>query len=569
MILKSLYDYAQACSAKLPPEGLEWKEIEFIIVLDADGRFIRFESTRIDKKRCQRFLVAKAVKRSSGTKPNLLWDNGKYVLGLSPGDKKAHDEFIETIKALAPLHPHDKGLKALMKFYDTPPSELMVAFEADPLFPTVMEGLKSNFSFRLQSDSSLIAENRDLLAGLGMEGVEELPSGRCLVTGEYGPIVRTTTPTPLPGNSPMAALVSFQVNSGYDSYGKTQAYNAPISVKAESAISSALKYFLGKDSKNKARIGDRMILFWGTGDKEVDHKVEESLSLLIDIPDKKETDLDAKVGNVVKLFKSIYSGEIKTTLDDRFHIVGLAPNTGRIAVVFWMDSTLKEFAENISSHFEDMEIVDTRKPDKKRPYVGVYSIVSAVTQGGKVSDALPNLIDETVKSILYGTRYPAQLLSGALQRIRAELTEGPVSIQRAAILKAVINRNTKNNKQHKSLNIMLDKTNSNPGYLCGRLTAVLEKIQTDANSGDSIRTRYMGAASATPAAVFPAMLNLSLHHGEKLSDGNRIFFEQLKQEIIDKMADGGFPTHLDMADQGRFFFFNDTATTEIYTKKEK
>ena len=116
---------------------------------------------------------------------------------------------------------------------------------------------------------------------------------------------------------------------------------------------------------------------------------------------------------------------------------------------------------------------------------------------------------------------------------------------------------------------MLDRNNSNPGYLCGRLTAVLEKIQTDANSGDSIRTRYMGAASATPAAVFPAMLNLSLHHGEKLSDGSRIFFEQLKQEIIDKMADGGFPTHLDMADQGRFFVGYYQQRADLYTKKEK
>lgn len=116
---------------------------------------------------------------------------------------------------------------------------------------------------------------------------------------------------------------------------------------------------------------------------------------------------------------------------------------------------------------------------------------------------------------------------------------------------------------------MLDKNNINPGYLCGRLTAVLEKIQSDANTGDSIRTRYMGAASATPASVMPAMLNLSLHHSEKLSEGSRIYFEQLKQEIVDKLsADGCFPAHLDLNDQGRFFVGYYHQRTDLYTKKE-
>ncbi|MDE6076247.1 MAG: type I-C CRISPR-associated protein Cas8c/Csd1, partial [Muribaculaceae bacterium] len=76
MILKSLYDYAQANSNLLPPPGMEWKEIEFVIVIDSEGNFKRFESKRIDKKRCERFLVAKTVKRASAPISNILWDNG-------------------------------------------------------------------------------------------------------------------------------------------------------------------------------------------------------------------------------------------------------------------------------------------------------------------------------------------------------------------------------------------------------------------------------------------------------------------------------------------------------------
>ncbi|MDE6337408.1 MAG: type I-C CRISPR-associated protein Cas8c/Csd1 [Muribaculaceae bacterium] len=569
MILKSLYDYAQSRSDVLPPRGMEWKEIENVIVIDAEGNFKRFESKRIDKTRCTRFLVAKGFKRTSAPKSNILWDNAKYVLGLGDKKGKCKTLFVDIVKDIHTKNPEDASIKALLKFYEQPASLQTERMAADPLYPKVEESLSANFSFRYEPDDILIAEKSYLFTHLLNESTDVSESARCLITGEYGPIVRTTTPTPLPDNSPMAALVAFQVNSGYDSYGKNQAYNSPISLEAEEAYSTVLKMFLGKDSRNKVRLGNRMILFWGSGDVNINDDVENGFMSIFEVPDKKAQDLDEKIDKVTKLFKSIFSGEIKTTLDDRFHILGLAPNTGRIAVVLWMDSELKVFAEKILQHFNDMEIVDFRNPDKRRPYYGVYSIVTAVTQGGKISDALPNLVDETAKAIIFGSPYPVPLYTGALQRIKAELSDMTPTIQRVAILKAYINRKNKNSNKNKPLQVMLDKTNTNPGYLCGRLTAVLEKIQTDANTGDSIRTRYMGAASATPAAVLPAMLNLSLHHSEKLSEGSRIYFEQLKQEIVDKLSASGFPAHLDLNDQGRFFVGYYHQRADLYTKKEK
>ena len=100
---------------------------------------------------------------------------------------------------------------------------------------------------------------------------------------------------------------------------------------------------------------------------------------------------------------------------------------------------------------------------------------------------------------------------------------------------------------------MLDKENQNQGYLCGRLFAVLDKIQEDANNIHSIRERYMNSASATPAMIFATILNLSTHHQEKLNEGKQVFYEKLKQEIISKLDANGFPAHLDLQDQGRFF----------------
>jgi CRISPR-associated protein Csd1 len=213
-------------------------------------------------------------------------------------------------------------------------------------------------------------------------------------------------------------------------------------------------------------------------------------------------------------------------------------------VVYWNELPLREFAGLISKHFTDMEIAGTRK--EKKPYMSLYSILGSVTLGGKSSDATPNLPDAVVKSVFQGLPYPFSLFQACIRRIRAEQS---INITRAAIIKAYLNRLNDNNN-NKKLDIMLDKENQNQGYLCGRLFAVLDKIQEDANGIHSIRERYMNSASATPAMVFATILNLSTHHLEKLNGGGQIFYEQ---EIISKLDANGFPAHLDLQDQGRFF----------------
>lgn len=44
---------------------------------------------------------------------------------------------------------------------------------------------------------------------------------------------------------------------------------------------------------------------------------------------------DKGVIQVEKVFKSIFSGERKVETDDSFFILGLAPNSARLAVIYW------------------------------------------------------------------------------------------------------------------------------------------------------------------------------------------------------------------------------------------
>lgn len=559
MILKALYDLYHRLGT-LPPFGTEEKEIAYVIVIDKDGNVNRIESKRIDKKRYASFRVPKGVTRTSAPIPNNLWDNGKYVLGLEEAHEKYHKLFVERVREIADCSPYDPSLRALRLFYERPKEERFAQLSKDPLFEEVRENLSVNLSFQLDGDDCLIAEKYDLIPD-EEDADGDGPNGVCLITGKTGPIVRLTSATPVPGNSPMAALVGFQVKSGYDSYGKDQAYNAPISPEAEFAYTSALKYLLGKDSKNKLKIGERTFLFWGSSSAAA--PVEEAMASLSQLGVDKKDDPNENIQLIERLFKAIWSGQIKTLLEDRFYILGLAPNTGRIAVVAWGDMSLKEFAGNILQHFTDMDI------QSRFPVAGIFTMLAAVTLGGKISDVQPSLVEEVVSAVWFGTPYPFALYTGALERIRAELSKKQVSAARVAILKAYINRKNKHNKNIQPLTPMLDKNCDYIGYVCGRLAAVLEKIQEDVKRGDSIRTRYLSAASTTPGAVFPAMLNLSIHHSENLTDGSRIFYEQLKQEILSRLPGEGFPAQLNLQEQGRFFVGYYQQREDLFTKKDK
>lgn len=553
MILKALYDYYQRSGEEVAPLGLEYKQIGFIIVLDKDGHFLRFEDRRLDKKSAQQFLVMKSVGRSSAPVSNYLYDNSQYVFGYSDkGDldsmRKYFDTFKSKVAEIYGMYSENKAIQAVYAFYQQEPSAMVEAMLQDALWDDIAKNLNkkySTFSFLIDGDTEIVASKRDLM---NLATPEDTVEGKlCLVTGKHSKTVEVTTATMIPGSQATAKLVAFQVNSGYDSYGKTKGNNAPISEDAEFAYTTALNHMLRPDSHNKFMVGNRTFLFWASSASQAAKESEDSLFALLGRPETDDDDPNRRIELVRSTFMAIYNGKLSADKDDTFYILGLAPNSARIAVVYWNEMPLRDFAGVISRHFEDMEMVDIRK--EKKPYVGLHSILGSVTLGGKSSDAIPNMPDAVVKSIFRGLPYPISLFQACIRRVRAEQS---INVVRAAIMKAYLNRLNDNN--HKNIERMLDKENNNQGYLCGRLFAVLENLQYAANKQDSIRSSYMNAASSTPAAVFSTILKLSNSHYGKLSKENKglaVFFDNQKKEIMAMIQD--FPTTLDLGDQGRFF----------------
>ena len=441
MILKALYDYYNRCG-DLPMPGMEEKEIGFIIVLSKEGRFVRFEDCRTGKSQARTYLVKKHVGRSSAIVANYLYDNSTYVLGYADMDKevdkckeqvdllekqaaqsvaaqsayeKAKEELKElenkrSIKEQSCLdafknklisifhsYPDSYELSLVCKFYQQDKDEILSSIKQDSLWEDIKKNLSkkySTFSFRIEGDLKIIAEKRELLQ---LDEAEEMNGEKdiCLITGNRDITVDTTSATMIPGSQATAKLVAFQVNSGYDSYGKKKCGNAPISKKAEFAYTTSLNAMLQKGSHNKFSVGNRTFVFWASSNSEAAEQIEGSLFDLLGYTEEEVDDPNAKIEQVRKVFTAIYSGSLKTSLEDRFYILGLAPNSARIAVVYWSECSLKEFAGKILCHFKDMEIKDTRKDGK--PYMAIDSMLSAVTRhsndGKWRNNITPNLTE--------------------------------------------------------------------------------------------------------------------------------------------------------------------------------
>lgn len=562
MILKALYDYYNRCGDDIVPMDMAYVDFYYSIVLDEKGNFIRLEPLGGDSG--LPLLTFRPEERTSAPVPHCMGDHAGYILGLKAvkakenfdyakemtRNEKTLTAFKKDIENYFNILPNNSFVQAIHAFYKKFSLETINAIKHDSHWVDFCKYLAKNITFSVIGINGYAASDNEILQVKKQSKSNENKKAVCLITGVKEKPVNTTYSSFILGGKSNAKLVAFQVNSGYDSYGKKMGLNAPISEEAEFKYTTALLKLLSKNSRNKFRIGDRSFIFWASSNSEAAEQTEGSLFDLLGYTEEEVDDPNAKIEQVRKVFTAIYSGSLKTSLEDRFYILGLAPNSARIAVVYWSECSLKEFAGKILCHFEDMKIKDTRID--KKPYMGIKSMLAAVTLNGKQSEATPNLPEAVVKSIFQGTPYPFTLFSTCIRRIRAESgNKDAIRIARMAIIKAYLNRINDNNKK---IETMLDKSNTNQGYLCGRLFAVLENLQYAANKQDSIRSGYMNAAASTPSAVYPTILKLSNSHYSKLAKdkkGLAIYFDNQKKEIMAQISD--FPDTLDLSDQGRFF----------------
>ena len=586
MILQALTDYYQALeqAGKIDAPGWAPVKVSYALLLSENGALEQVINIQTEQPRGKKmvsapqiFSLPAPVKRTVGVAANFLCDNAGYLLGIdNKGKPQRTRACFEASKSL-----HER----LLAEVDSPAARAVAAFfrswdtETAREHPALVEHLEDilsggNLIFRtldgyVHSDPAV---RQAWNAAYQAEG--DGPQGICLVTGQLGPVesVHPAIKNVAGAQSSGAALVSFNAPA-FCSYGKEQNLNAPTGKYAAFAYTSALNTLLA-DREHVFRLGDATVVCWARGGGDLYQSLFGWAAMGQDVPSYDE-------GELRNLVKRLCQGEPVLFHEERldpnmdFYILGLSPNAARLSVRFFLHNTFGGFLRNVQAHYDRLEIV--RPAYDKFETLPLWKLLSeTVNQNAKDKSPAPDLAGEVLRAVLTNTRYPATLLNGVTLRIRAEreVTRGRASIVKAYYQKlAEITKQENPEIPEEVLHVSLNPDASNVPYTLGRLFSVLEAIQAAANPGinTTIKDKYFNSAAATPAVIFPVLINLAQKHLKKLRGSNAglvVFYEKQLTELCSRIGEQ-YPSHMNLPQQGSFQLGYYHQTQARYQKKEE
>ena len=578
MILQALVDYYEELlkEGKTVPNGWCRAKVAFALNLAEDGSLKNVISLKEEREMGKKTAwissertVPQMVSRSSRVSANFLCDNSKYILGVDAegnggrvqdcfeAGKQRHLEILKDV--------HSAAAESVKNFFQTwKPEEAKENPKLQELWDEITDG--SNLIFLIdgkecQDDEAIQnAWNQQILEG----GAET--EGVCLVTGKRADIARIHTAIKgvQGAQSSGAALVSFNAPA-FESYGKTQNYNAPVGKYAAFAYTTALNYLLSQKAhssqkKYAMQLGDTTVVFWAEGGEEL---YQDVFGWGMEMPVDNQKEIQGILKSAAK-GEPVPVGNLELDLNRKFYILGLAPNAARLSVRFFYQDHFGSLLEHINAHYMRLQMV---KPAwENREYLGIWALLQeTINQNAKEKKPVANMAAAVVRAILAGDRYPTSLYTDLLIRIRAE--QGKMTWGRASIIKAYLMRNY--GWKEGGEFVKVNEETKDRAYVLGRIFSVLEDIQEKANPGinTTIRDRYFNSACTTPSVVFPVLLRLKNSHIRKIDNiGLKKKYEELLTELSGKLNE--YPARLTLEEQGMFMLGYYHEVQKRYTKKE-
>jgi len=436
--------------------------------------------------------------------------------------------------------PDDQGRDALVR--------ALFEFVYEPLGPTPIHELQE---IRDYWRASRVQDPRE---GAGLPLC--LVTGRNAVSVDKHPVV-VGVPNTLSSRS---SLVSFN-SDAFESYGLSRNGNAPISRGVAESYVNALNWLLGKQpTRQNIRIAsDSVVVFWARGGGD----------------DWVLNGLDSDTPETVRQVLETPQAGRHAALDDpsAFYSVVLSGAQGRCIVRSFIETTVADAARAMIHYLDDTAV--------DRPYgkgignIPIKRLVESIgTEGAKETIVDAELSTRLYLAALRRLPFPNTILAAAIRRNRAEAAQDEDKHRfkwsrfaaRAALVRAVLVRN-----KGMEVTVALDRQNPEPAYLLGRLFATLDRIQQDAlgQVNASTAERYYGAASCTPAAVFPTLLRRSQHHLAKLSKekaGRAVVREKTLAEVVGGLT--GFKRTMTLVEQGLFALGFYHQRQDFFVKKE-
>lgn len=576
MLVQALAEYADNYLAdELNDAAWEMKPVPWLLEISHQGTFLyatqRMKMETRGKKQVQvpmQMSVPRSpVNRNSGEHPLLGTDDIIYVLGVGAwtpnkdADKekaeKHHDAFVALVTEAA-ADTQDAGLASCVDFYanaeevekarnalrEAKPGTLVALSVGEPLAERKAVNAFWRKHYQAEFDQR-------------MEGID----GECMISGKLGPIAPTHEKikgvSSLGGQAAGVALMSFD-KEAFRSYGWEQNRNSPVSPNRALAYVLAINDLLKpvkKPYKGRKDIAGIGFLYWLKNPADLN---------VIDIMDVADPDQ----------VKSLLSFDPREELDtNRFYMVAVSGNGGRLRVRHWTDLALTQVKANLKDWHRQLRVEYPQYEGEEPNPVRLWQLLYALDRDGEPDEhSVLALLRRGIERLPLGY----SVLSTALTRLRhpggndskdkaGDKKNDPMSLARLRVpiglIRMCINDLFRQQKGMKEMSEGLDSTCAIPAYVCGRLMAEFENLQrssseTEVNS--SIMDRYFALASTYPAVAFPKIESLAQKHLRKLRrdkpaaayaiDGRL----QELHSLLQPSAGGAYPGKLGLDGQGLF-----------------
>lgn len=629
MILQALVRCYEALAERGELEKPGWSpvKVSWGLELDADGQvksLLPLGGMDSKSKQIPRVMkLPDPVKRSSGVAANFLCDNSAYVLGVDAKGKpertrecfaacaQKHQDILKDVR-----HP---TAKAILNFFERWKPENAACHPAiQPNLEALLKGGNIVFVTHDAEGELQLAQDVPEIRRAWDEAYaksDDAVMGRCLVTGEEGPIaiLHPSIKGVMGAQSSGASLVSFNAPA-FESYGKEsardnqgQGRNAPVGKYAAFAYGAALNYMVGQADFH-GRLGDTTLVYWAEG---AEPAYGSAFMAMMGMGGEDKNEITQKeLSSVLTALcdgRTVKWANVPLNPKNRFYILGLAPNASRLSVRFFLQNSFDEFAQYYQKHQEDLDIVrpafDERetlsmwallgetvvkknnKPPKSQRQLVEEIKETAIKKPNKPPKFQRQLVEEMLNAILTGSPYPSTLFTQVEIRIRAEkeINRGKAAIIKAYLRRNVVEQQRKNAHVYEEVlgvELNISKTTYLP-YRLGRLFAVLEALQLEAfrdgNNKDSkpnttIKDQFFSSACATPVVAFPMIVDRAQKYLRKLKAKNKEglarYYSSMMDEIIGNFGES-YPAHLSLEDQGIFQIGYYHQRQRMYAKKEE
>ena len=393
---------------------------------------------------------------------------------------------------------------------------------------------------------------RDLGGDANDDAIALPESMLCLLTGKQ--VQPLLTQPKISGLSGVGGLSMGDVMVGFDkaafqSYGLEKSTNAAMGEEPAQQYVDALNHLIRQqkeaNGKNPSRRTNAMMVYWF---KEHLPPEDDPFAMLYGM-ETEEQQVVSALAQARKLLDAIRSGECSRLGDNHYYALTLSGASGRVMVRDWMEGQFAQLVANVEAWFADLAIVHREGGGRLAPDPKFLAVGGALVRDLK--DLPPATTSVLWRAAVAHFPIPQPLMAQALDRFRSALVKDETfSHARMGLLKAYFVRKPLGKGHMKPY---LNPDHPDPAYHCGRLLAILAKLQHSAlgDVGAGVVQRFYAAASTAPGLTFGRLVGNARNHLGKLDGGLSYRYEQQIADVMGRLGEK-FPRTLDLEGQGLF-----------------